>query len=143
MQTPRPNDQAIPVLLRSVFTRKFGSGKILSVGLQLTAFLHVTHGPDIYGVFSGSPQEVPRGMCQLTLSRRLDMTHSWRQRSRFCWNFFRTFKRVSLSSRPILFLSRMDLTSAQCTTCCLISPFHGHLPPSLILPSDHTCLKHI
>lgn len=60
-----------PVLpSRLVFTRRFGFGRTLSVGLHLTAFLPFINDPDIYGVFSDSPQNVPLGVCRLTVSRR-------------------------------------------------------------------------
>ena len=48
ISTSRPAASATSKLAS---TEKFVFKRTLSVGLQLTAFLHITNSPDIYGVF--------------------------------------------------------------------------------------------
>jgi len=48
INTSRP---AASVTSKLASTEKFVFKRTLSVGLQLTAFLHITNSPDIYGVF--------------------------------------------------------------------------------------------
>lgn len=118
----RPIDYAMPIPLRLVSIEKFGSRKTVSVGVHLIVFLHATNGPDIHGVFPGSPLEGPLGIGQLMVSRRRGMTHSCHQRPRFCRNFFQDSEHSRTSPYRFLFLSRMDQS-------------HPHTPPfALSLP---------
>ena len=134
--------QNIPAPLRLGSTEKFGSRKTLSVGLQLTAFLHSMNGPDIHGVFLSSYPEVPPGISQLMVSRRYVMTHSRRQHPRFCWNFFQSSEHSRLSPHLFPFLSRMDQSRPHAPHASTLSPHSvAPIPPPLILPSDHTCLR--
>jgi len=73
--TPPPANQVIRVTSRLASTEKFGFKRTLSVGIHLTAFLLIMNGPD-YGVFLGSPQQVPLGIFRLMLSRKLGTTHT-------------------------------------------------------------------
>ena len=69
---------------RLVSTEKFGHKRILSVGLQLTAFSDITNGPDVSVVAMriGSPREVPAGQFRPIASRKLGTTRTHRQSPR-------------------------------------------------------------
>ena len=114
---------------RLVSTEKFGHKRILSVGLQLTAFSDITNGPDVSVVAMriGSPREVPAGLFRPIASRKLGTTRTHRQSPRLTVGTSLLPSRISHLAHTVRTLRHRSPPPPWLT---------GHPPPPLVIPSS-------